>query len=156
MSRLSISARLQRQVLEDAGHRCSFCQSDELLSGIPLSTEHLVPMAAGGLTVRENLWRSCCPCNELKGIQTRALDPESGETAPLFNPRTQTWNEHFRWDEQGAMMIGLTPMGRATVVALQLNRPMPAGARRRWVLVGWHPPRIPSESTPSTKHDEHA
>jgi len=46
--------------------------------------------------VRENFWRSCPLCNELKGIQTHASDPEAGETAPLFNPRTQQWREHFR------------------------------------------------------------
>ena len=67
MSRPHISTELHRQVVEDAGHRCGYCQSDELLTGIPLSTEHIIPIAAGGETVRANLWRSCRPCNELKG-----------------------------------------------------------------------------------------
>ncbi|MGH2347322.1 MAG: HNH endonuclease [Chloroflexota bacterium] len=141
MSRLPVPAELHRQVLEDAGHRCDFCQSDEALTGIPLSLEHLLPLAAGGLTVRENLWRSCRPCNELKGVQTHAVDPEMDEAVPLFNPRTQTWSEHFRWSEDGTEMVGLTPIGRATIVALHLNRPMLVSARHRWVLVGCHPPR---------------
>jgi hypothetical protein len=81
----------------------------------------------------------------LKGIQTHASDPEAGETVPLFNPRIQAWREHFRWSEDGTEMVGLTPTGRATIVALQLNRPMLVSARRRWVLVGWHPPPAPSE-----------
>jgi hypothetical protein len=38
---------------------------------------------------------------------------------PLFNPRTDSWNEHFAF--QGAMIIGLTPTGRATVRLLQMN-----------------------------------
>lgn len=58
MSRFYVSTELQAQVLADAGHRCGFCRSDERLSGIALSTEHLLPRAAGGTTVRENLWRS--------------------------------------------------------------------------------------------------
>ena len=149
MSRPHLSTELYNQVVEDAGHRCGYCQSDEILTGIPLSTEHIIPIAAGGKTVRENLWRSCRPCNELKGARTHAEDPETGERVQLFNPRTQQWTEHFRWDEDGSLMIGLTPEGRATVHALQLNRPMLVSARRRWVIAGWHPP---TEHGPSIHH----
>jgi hypothetical protein len=145
MSRPYISAELERQVLADAGHRCGYCRSDEVLTGIPLSTEHLLPIAAGGLTDRENLWRSCRPCNELKGTQTHATDPETHEAVPLYNPRTQPWIEHFMWNDSGTQILGLTPIGRATVVALQLNRPLLVGARRRWVLAGWHPPQPDSQ-----------
>ena len=120
-----------------------------MLTGIPLSTEHIIPIAAGGKTVRENLWRSCCSCNELKGARTHAEDPETGERVQLFNPRTQQWTEHFRWDEDGSLMIGITPEGRATVHTLQLNRPMLVSARRRWVIAGWHPP---TERGPSIHH----
>jgi hypothetical protein len=141
MSRPYISAELERQVLADAGHRCGYCRSDEALTGIPLSTEHLLPVAAGGLTVRENLWRSCRPCNEIKGAQMHAEDPETHEVVPLYNPRTQPWNEHFAWSDDGIQIVGLTAIGRATVVALQLNRPLLVSARRRWVLAGWHPPQ---------------
>lgn len=38
---------------------------------------------------------------------------------PLFNPRTDSWNEHFEFD--GALIIGLTPAGRATVRTLGMN-----------------------------------
>jgi len=30
---------------------------------------------------------------------------------PLFNPRTERWNEHFEWVEAGAVMRGKTPQG---------------------------------------------
>lgn len=140
MSRPHILAALHNAVLGDAGHRCGYCQSDELLTGIPLSTEHIIPIAAGGQTVRENLWRSCRPCNEIKGARTHADDPETGESILVFNPRTQHWNEHFRWSQDGAVMLGRTPIGRSTIQALQLNRPMLVSARRRWVVAGWHPP----------------
>lgn len=141
MSRPYISVELERQVLVDAGHRCGYCQSDEALTGIPLSTEHILPIAAGGLTIRENLWRSCRPCNEVKGAQTHAEDPETLEVVPLFNPRTERWDAHFVWSDDWTQIRALTPIGRATITALQLNRPLLVSARRRWVLVGWHPPR---------------
>lgn len=140
MSRPYISVELQAQVLADAGHRCGYCQSDERITGIPLTIEHIAPVVADGLTVRENLWRSCRTCNEQKGSQTAVVDPETGERVPLYNPRHQLWSEHFFWSDDGAQMIGLTPSGRATIGALQLNRAMLVAARRRWVLVGWHPP----------------
>ena len=33
----------------------------------------------------------------------------------LFNPRTQTWFEHFHWSTDGLQILGLTPIGHATV-----------------------------------------
>lgn len=133
------SADLRRQVSEDAGHRCGYCLTDEALSGIPLTLDHLVPVAADGPTTRDNLWLACRPCNEFKAAQTQAVDPQTGETASLFNPRTQDWHAHFTWNTDWTEIIGVTPIGRATVVALQLNRPMVVRARRRWVLAGWQP-----------------
>lgn len=150
MSRFYVSTELQAQVLADAGHRCGFCRSDERLSGIALSTEHLLPRAAGGTTVRENLWRSCRACNELKSAQTHAVDPETGETVALYNPRQQRWLEHFAWSEDGVRMVGRTPIGRATIAALQLNRPLLVAARRRWVVGDWHPP----DETAADEDDE--
>jgi len=140
MSNPYLSAALQAQVLADAGHRCGYCHSDEHLTGMALSTEHLLPRAAGGPTVRENLWRSCRAGNEHKGAQVQASDPETGDTVSLYNPRLQPWNVHFCWSRDGAQLLGRTAIGRASIEALQLNRTMLAAARRRWVLVGWHPP----------------
>ena len=139
MTRPYVSPDL-RQVAEDAGHRCGYCLSDEVLTGLPLSIDHIVPVAAGGPTTRENLWLACRPCNEFKGTRTHAEDPGTGETVPLFNPRTQDWHAHFAWSDDKTHIIGLTPTGRATVIALQLNRPILVKARRRWVMAGWHPP----------------
>lgn len=131
-----IPLALRRQVREDAGHRCGYCLSDEALTGMPLSFDHIIPRSAGGATERENLWLVCRPCNEFKGSQTHAIDPETGETVPLFNPRKQDWNEHMAWSADGTRIIGLTPIGRATIVALKLNRLLLVYARRRWVAVG--------------------
>ena len=112
-----------------------------MLTGVSLSIDHIVPVAAGGSTTRENLWLACRPCNEFKGTHTHAEDPETSEIVPLFNPRTQKWHTHFAWNDDKTRIIGLTPTGRATVTALQLNRSILVKARRRWVMAGWHPPQ---------------
>ena len=60
----------------------------------------------------------------------------SMDHVPLFNPRQQSWAEHFAWSEDGTQVIG-----RATVAALKMNNPVSIRARKLWVSVGWHPPR---------------
>jgi hypothetical protein len=63
-----------------------------------------------------------CPlCNRYKSDKTTAIDPKTHQTVPLFNPRTQAWAEHFCWSVDGLRIIGLTPVGRATVTALHLS-----------------------------------
>ena len=95
MTRPHIPASLRQQVVADAGPRCGYCLSDETLTGIALTIEHLTPLIVGGTTTRENLWLSCYQCNEFKGQRTHVVDPETNELVPLFNPRTQRWLNHF-------------------------------------------------------------
>ncbi len=106
-----------------------------------MTLDHIIPQAAAGLTTEENLWLACRRCNEFKGSQTQAYDPETGDQIPLFNPRRQIWREHFEWSENGAEILGKTPCGRATVVALQMNNPEIVVTRRLWVGAGWWPPQ---------------
>ena len=82
----------------------------------------------------------CTRCNQFKGSKTHAVDPQTGEAVPLFNPRAQVWAEHFVWGGDETEITGRTACGRATVKALRLNRELAVLARRRWVSVGWHSP----------------
>jgi len=131
---------LRQRIAEQAHHRCGYCLTQEVVSGIPLTLEHIIPKAEGGQDVEENLWLSCRLCNEAKGVLTEAIDPQTGVTVPLFNPRTQVWAEHFTWSEDGTRIFGQTSTGRATVAALSLNSELRVLARAIWVEAGWHPP----------------
>jgi hypothetical protein len=102
--------------------------------------DHIIPESLGGLTEEANLWLACSLCNDHQGDRIAALDPESGEVVRLFDPRRQVWPEHFTWTVEGDRINGLTPTGRATAAALNLNRPSLVKARQAWVSVGWHPP----------------
>jgi hypothetical protein len=104
-----------------------------------MEVEHLVPEALGGRTEEENLWLSCRRCNGSKAARTRAIDPVTQAEVPLFNPRTQSWEEHFEWSEDGAQIFGKSPIGRATVQALRMNDLLIVQARERWVRGGWWP-----------------
>jgi hypothetical protein len=140
VSRSYVSKELRRKVAEAARHRCGYCLTSELVVGSEMDVEHIIPEAAGGPTEEANLWLSCSKCNDHKSIKTQATDPETGETIPLFNPRQQSWKEHFQWSQAGDLIIGKTSTGRATIEALQLNRSLLVLSRRVWVRAGLHPP----------------
>jgi hypothetical protein len=106
-----------------------------------MEVEHIVPESRGGLTVEANLWLACKLCNDHKGDCIDGPHPLTDEVTSLFNPCTQRWSEHFTWTSEGDRVIGLTPVGQATVMAVKLNRSVLVEARRIWVAVGLHPPR---------------
>ncbi|MBW4523366.1 MAG: HNH endonuclease [Scytolyngbya sp. HA4215-MV1] len=131
---------LRSQIEQADRGRCCYCLTQTVNSGIPLCYDHIVPRSKGGTTTFENVCLACRSCNEFKSDLSEASDPLTGETASLFNPRQQHWIAHFAWSEDGTRVEGLTPIGRVTVLALQMNHAMIVVARRRWVSSGWHPP----------------
>jgi 5-methylcytosine-specific restriction endonuclease McrA len=141
MSRSHIPKALRERVAEQARYRCGYCLTAETIIGTPMEVDHLLPEADGGLTEEDNLWLACSLCNDHKSDRIAALDPDTESVVRLFDPRHQVWAEHFRWAPEGDRIVGLTPTGRATVLALHLNRASLVKARQLWVSVGWHPPK---------------
>ena len=141
MTRRRIPRSLRQRVIAESRNQCAYCHTLTAITGARLVIDHIIPEAANGQTVWENLCVACHSCNEYKGAQVQAQDPLTGEFVPLFHPRQQLWREHFCWSDDGSNVQGLTPTGRATVTALNMNHPVIVEARRRWVQVGWHPPR---------------
>lgn len=94
----------------------------------------------GGPTIESNLALSCQGCNNHKSNKTTAADPLTGLETTLFNPRDQVWSEHFVWSDDYTTVEGLTATGRATVIALKLNRE--GLVNMRWALYAIleHPP----------------
>jgi HNH endonuclease len=136
--RLSVSQRAD--VIRRAHGCCEYCLSQELYSPDPFSVEHIVPLAKGGTHDFENLALACQGCNSRKYVSTEALDPVTGEPVPLYHPRRHHWSEHFAWNEDYTLVMGLTPTGRATVEKLQLNRSGVVNLRRILSSMDLHPP----------------
>lgn len=131
---------VKTRVRREAREQCGYCQSlQKYVLGI-LEIEHIIPKALNGTDDEENLWLACRLCNGYKGIQAQAKDSITGTTVSLFNPRKQKWIEHFTWTGDGAYIEGITPCGRATVEALQLNNKIAVAVRKAWISAGWHPP----------------
>lgn len=136
-----ITEALREKVRHQSGNCCGYCLAhQEFILGV-LEIDHIVPVAAGGGDEENNLWLACRACNNAKSIKTEGIDPLTGHPVLLFNPRQQNWWEHFRWSTSGIEIIGITPIGRATVVALDLNNVISSIVRRNWVRAGWHPPK---------------
>ncbi|RIK70211.1 HNH endonuclease [candidate division KSB1 bacterium] len=136
-----ITAALREKIRQKAGNRCGYCLAQQEYVLNVLEIDHILPMAAGGDDSEENLWLACRACNNAKGVKIAALDPLTKKSLPLFNPRKQNWREHFRWNASGLEILGITPAGRATVLALDLNNVIALMVRRNWIKAGWHPPR---------------
>jgi hypothetical protein len=64
---------------------------------------------------------ACDRCNAFKGPNLSSIDPQTGEKVDVFDPRSHVWSEHF--SKSDGMIIGLTPIGRATVRLLNMNHP---------------------------------
>ncbi len=117
MSRRDIALRVEHR----AAGRCEYCRMHQSLQGATFHVEHIVPQARGGHTQLNNLAWACPSCNLHKAHRIDSIDPETGSQVPLFNPCVDSWNAHFRWDSY--RVVGSTPIGRATVAALDLNHP---------------------------------
>ena len=108
----------------------------EKASAIAFEVEHITPKRDGGTNDDANLALSCRSCNQYKGAATTGTDSDTGAEAALFHPRTDDWDEHFRYDIETFCVVGRTPTGRATVERFQMNNPFQLAARRVWRAAG--------------------
>ena len=138
--RKKIPAGLRRNVTERAKGFCEYCRSDSDFSDTPFDIEHIVPISQNGKTEFENLALSCHGCNLYKSNKIESFDVVSEEISKLFNPRKDVWDDHFGWAEDYAVIVGLTPTGRATVETMKLNRKGLVNRRKALYITGEHPP----------------
>lgn len=138
MPRAFISARLRRLVIDRAGNHCEYCRLHQIDAYAGHNVDHIIPLKHGGRTDADNLALACADCNRHKGSDIAAFDPNDGRMVRLFNPRQDSWHEHFVLD--GAEIIGLTAIGRGTVVLLLMNEPWRVEQRLYLRETGSYPP----------------
>jgi HNH endonuclease len=135
-----ISEGTQEQVRQRANYLCEYCHASEQWQYVRFTVDHVIPLSKGGLNSIDNLALACFHCNRQKSDKIAAIDQQSGSELPLFNPRSDSWQEHFIWSANGLSIIGLTATGRATVAALALNRERIIKIRAADREIGRHPP----------------
>lgn len=127
-ARPTISSALRAHVEKRAGGRCEYCLRHQDDSAVTHELDHIIALKHGGKTEQaDNLALACLFCNRNKGADLTSVDPASGLTEPLFNPRIHIWKDHF--ELIGARIVGVTPIGRATVRLLRFNDPLRVSER---------------------------
>ena len=118
MTRVSKDVRIY--VLQRASFRCEYCHRPLRYGISKFHVDHIVPVERHlGSEGVENLASSCITCNTNKSSDVASYDANIFELAPLYNPRTQNWDEHFQLKD--GYIIGQTIIGRVTVRLLKMN-----------------------------------
>jgi hypothetical protein len=129
---------LQEFVWRRAGGRCDYCQVSPQDLELPFEIDHVIAVKHGGPTRASNLCLACFAYNHYKGSNISGFDGATNGIVPLFNPRRHKWHRHFRW--QGPILIGRTPIGRVTILVLEINRPYRIDLRKGLIDEGIFPP----------------
>ena len=115
-----VPVHLRMAIITRALESCEYCLIHADYVTFVHEVDHVIAQKHGGATTAANLAYACAQCNRNKGSDIASVDPQTGNPEFLFNPRTQTWAEHFELD--GPIIHPLTAIGRATVHLLQLNQ----------------------------------
>lgn len=136
MSR-DIGEALRRLVAERAYRVCEYClvHENDLFHGCEV--DHVVSRKHGGQTTLGNLAYACFHCNRHKGTDLGSVSTRTGRLIRFFNPRSDTWRQHFQWTE-GAIEP-LTDIGEVTVRLLEFNHPERASLRKLLAETGRYP-----------------
>jgi hypothetical protein len=130
---------LQELIWQRAGNRCEYCLVPQSWDRLPFEIDHIIAESHEGPAKASNLCLCCFACNRHKGPNIAGIDPKTRKIVPLFNPRRHKWSTHFRWD--GAVLLGRTARGRATVHVLKINLDHRVGFRRELIDERVFPPQ---------------
>jgi hypothetical protein len=130
---------LARRVRRRARYRCEYCRLPQSAVRFRHQVDHIVAEQHEGGDELSNLALACAHDNRHKGPNLSGLDPATRELTRLYNPRRDRWREHFAW--QGAVLIGLTAVGRTTIQVLAMNDLEMVEAREALIAEGRFPPK---------------
>jgi HNH endonuclease len=131
-----VPKRIREQVRQRANGRCEYCHKPEGVTTFSHQVDHIIPEKHLG-SPRDliNLAWACFRCNNAKTSEISSYDELNNQLTPLYNPRTQQWDDHFEMQHDGAI-VAKTPIGRVTVRILQMNKPRRVDMRRMLMEAG--------------------
>jgi hypothetical protein len=133
-----VNPPLAQQVRTRAKNRCEYCGIPFPGYRLPYQIDHIIARQHGGISEPDNLALCCFHCNRHKGPNIAGHDTGTGEIVRLYHPRRDVWSEHFQLD--GAVVVGLTAIGRVTVGVLAMNEPEFLAARQALIQeCAWRP-----------------
>lgn len=132
-----MAVELKEAVNSRAGNRCEYCLMHQSLQGATFHIEHVFPRSAGGTSDFDNLAFACPSCNLHKSDKVSVALVGFDQPIAFFNPRKEQWRDHFAWDDYN--VIGKTDVGKATIIALDLNHERRIKIRKAEQLFGLFP-----------------
>jgi hypothetical protein len=115
----TITEALRRGVFTRANGRCEYCLMPAALLLAGCEVDHIISRKHRGITDLSNLALCCARCNRAKGTDVGAICEQTGAFTRLFNPRIDTWLDHFFLD--GPHIRAGTDIGEVTVTLLRFN-----------------------------------
>lgn len=109
---------LRAKIRQRAAFACEYCGVTETDTGGLLTIDHFQPTSKGGSDNPENLIYCCNRCNSYK----YNYFPNSDKEPSIWNPTQSIRTQHF-FDLENGELKALTPVGKATIDLLRLNRP---------------------------------
>lgn len=129
-----MDAAVRNLVRERAGNCCEYCRLPQQSYDLTFHVEHVVASQHQQNDEPSNLALACDRGNLHKGTNLVTIDHETSEQVQLFNPRTDSWDEHFSL--VGAKIVGTTPTGKATARLLHFNSDRRIRVRGRLMSAG--------------------
>ncbi|MCB0846658.1 MAG: HNH endonuclease [Bacteroidetes bacterium] len=141
MSEKYLSKETKQLVRRRANNICEYCLAIGDYAFHPFSIDHIIPSSEGGDDELSNLALACQHCNNCKYNKTTAIDPLNDLEVHLYHPRQDKWEEHFVWNEDKTIILGISPIGRGTISCLKINREEAVNLRKALKMFGVHPPK---------------
>ncbi|MFZ4816941.1 MAG: HNH endonuclease [Phototrophicaceae bacterium] len=132
-----IPEAIRSAVTARAQGKCEYCLLHQRYGASPHEIDHIIPEKHRGETQIDNLCLACFECNRYKGTSFASFDPQTQAIIPLFNPRQQSWSDHFYL--KGGEIIPTTSIGEVTEFVLRLNDEERLETRKLLLLTGFYP-----------------
>lgn len=139
MSVTYINAAMRRQVVARSNGLCEYCLIAEDDTYYGCEIDHIISEKHGGSTTVDNLAYACLSCNQSKGSDIGSMDWELNAIVRFFNPRTDSWDDHFQLVED--RIEGLSSIGKVTSRILAFNARERILERKTLRTLGRYPPK---------------
>ena len=113
-----VSEDLRVLVRSRAERLCEYCLMHEDDCLFSHQVDHIISLKHAGATESENLALASIICNRHKGSDVGTI-LSSGIFTRFFNPRTDCWSDHFRFEADA--IDPLTLIGEATACIFKFN-----------------------------------
>jgi len=117
---MNIADSIKELVRARARQSCEYCHLPSDASYVNFHIDHIIPLKHDGSSDMDNLAYCCRLGNQYKGYSISAFIPGTRQLISLFDPRNESWKDHFAVNSSGFLMPK-SATGEATIRVLKMN-----------------------------------